>query len=74
MMAGNQGALSLDLANGSRVKDLISGLEIGYPAIGELIQKKKSSFRSIKKSRMKIRRFRMAMKSPCCRPSQVDAQ
>jgi len=41
MMAGNQGALSLDLANGSRVKDLISGLEIGYPAIGELIQKKK---------------------------------
>ena len=41
MMAGNQEALSLDLANGSRVKDLISGLEIGYPAIGELIQKKK---------------------------------
>jgi len=41
MMAGNQGALSLDLANGSRVKDLISGLENGYPAIGELIQKKK---------------------------------
>ena len=41
MMAGNQGALSLDLANGSRVKDLISGLEIGYPVIGELIQKKK---------------------------------
>ena len=41
MMAGNQGTLSLDLANGSRVKDLISGLEIGYPVIGELIQKKK---------------------------------
>lgn len=41
MMAGNQGALSLDLANGSRVKDLIGGLEAGYPAIGELIQKKK---------------------------------
>jgi molybdopterin synthase catalytic subunit len=41
MMAGNQGTLSLDLANGSRVKDLISGLETGYPAIGELIQKKK---------------------------------
>jgi molybdopterin synthase catalytic subunit/molybdopterin converting factor small subunit len=41
MMAGNQGTLSLDLANGSRVKDLISGLESGYPAIGELIQKKK---------------------------------
>lgn len=41
MMAGNQGTLSLDLANGSRVKDLIGGLEAGYPAIGELIQKKK---------------------------------
>ncbi len=41
MMAGNQGTLSLDLANGSRVKDLISGLESGYPAIRELIQKKK---------------------------------
>jgi molybdopterin synthase catalytic subunit len=41
MMAGNQGTLSLNLANGSRVKDLISGLESGYPAIGELIQKKK---------------------------------
>ncbi len=41
MMAGNQEALSLDLANGSRVKDLIGGLEAGYPAIGELIQKKK---------------------------------
>ena len=41
MMAGNQGALYLDLANGSRVKDLIGGLEAGYPAIGELIQKKK---------------------------------
>jgi molybdopterin synthase catalytic subunit/molybdopterin converting factor small subunit len=41
MMAGNQGTLSLDLANGSRVKDLISGLETGYPAIGALIQKKK---------------------------------
>jgi molybdopterin synthase catalytic subunit len=41
MMAGNQGTLSLDLANGSRVRDLIGGLEAGYPAIGELIQKKK---------------------------------
>jgi MoaE-MoaD fusion protein len=41
MMAGNQGTLSLDLAHGSRVKDLISGLVAGYPAIGELIQKKK---------------------------------
>ncbi len=41
MMAGNQGTLSLNLVNGSRVKDLISMLETGYPAIGELIQKKK---------------------------------
>jgi molybdopterin converting factor small subunit len=41
MMAGNQGTLSLNLINGSRVKDLISMLETGYPAIGELIQKKK---------------------------------
>ncbi len=41
MMAGNQGALSLNLINGSRVKDLISMLETGYPAIGELIQQKK---------------------------------
>ena len=41
MMAGNQGTLTLDLANGSRVRDLIGGLEAGYPAIGELIQKKK---------------------------------
>lgn len=41
MMAGNQGTLSLNLVNGSRVIDLISILETGYPAIGELIQKKK---------------------------------
>jgi len=41
MMAGNQGALSLNLVNGGRVKDLIGALEAGYPAIGELIQKKK---------------------------------
>jgi molybdopterin synthase catalytic subunit len=41
MMAGNQGTLSLNLINGSRVKDLINMLETGYPAIGELIQKKK---------------------------------
>ena len=41
MMAGNQGTLSLDLVKGSRVKDLIRGLEAGYPAIGDLIQKKK---------------------------------
>ena len=41
MLAGNQGVLSLDLVNGSRVKDLASQLKTGYPAIGELIQKKK---------------------------------
>jgi molybdopterin synthase catalytic subunit/molybdopterin converting factor small subunit len=41
MMAGNQGTLSLNLINGNRVKDLISMLETSYPAIGELIQKKK---------------------------------
>ena len=41
MLAGNQGTLSLNLVNGSRVKDLVSVLETGYPAIGELIQKKK---------------------------------
>ena len=41
MLAGNQGALSLNLVNGGRVKDLVGVLEAGYPAIGELIQKKK---------------------------------
>ena len=41
MLAGNQGTLSLNLVNGGRVKDLVGVLETGYPAIGELIQKKK---------------------------------
>ncbi len=41
VMAGNQGSLSMDLANGRQVKDLIGAIEIDYPAIGELIQKKK---------------------------------
>ena len=41
MLAGNQGTLSLNLANGRRVKDLVGVLETGYPDIGELIQKKK---------------------------------
>ena len=41
MLAGNQGTLSLSLVNGGRVKDLVGALEAGYPAIGELIQKKK---------------------------------
>jgi len=41
MMAGNQGSLSLNLTSGGQVKDLIGMIEAGYPAIGELIQKKK---------------------------------
>jgi len=41
MLAGNQETLSLNLVNGRRVKDLVGMLETGYPAIGELIQKKK---------------------------------
>jgi len=41
MLAGNQGALSLSLVDGGRVKDLVGVLEAAYPAIGELIQKKK---------------------------------
>ena len=41
MLAGNQETLSLNLVDGRRVKDLVGVLETGYPAIGELIQKKK---------------------------------
>jgi molybdopterin synthase catalytic subunit len=41
MMAGNQPALSLNVADGGRVKDVIGVIEADYPAIGELIQKKK---------------------------------
>jgi len=41
MMAGNRGSLSLDLANGRRVKDLVGAINSGYPAIGELLHKKK---------------------------------
>lgn len=40
-LAGNQGSLSLALANGRRVKDLVELLDAGYPQIGELIHKKK---------------------------------
>ena len=41
-MAGNQESLSLDRCTMERqVKDLIGLLDAGYPAIGELIQKKK---------------------------------
>lgn len=41
MMAGNQPALSLNVADGRQVKDVIGAIEAGYPHIGELIQKKK---------------------------------
>jgi MoaE-MoaD fusion protein len=40
-LAGNQGTLSLALTKGRRVKDLVQLLDSGYPAIGELIHKKK---------------------------------
>jgi len=41
MMAGNQATLSLDVADGRSVKDVIGAIEVGYPDIGALIQKKK---------------------------------
>lgn len=41
MMAGNQPALSLNVADGQPVKDVIGAIEASYPPIGELIQKKK---------------------------------
>jgi molybdopterin converting factor small subunit len=41
-LAGNQAFLSLALNNnGTQVKDLVGLLDAGYPAIGELIHKKK---------------------------------
>jgi len=40
-LAGNQESLSLALNNGTHVKDLIGLLDAGYPAIAELIHKKK---------------------------------
>lgn len=40
-LAGNQESLSLALNNGTQVKDLVGLLDAGYPAIGELIHKKK---------------------------------
>ena len=40
-LAGNQGSLSLALNNGKQVKDLVGLLDAGYPAIGELVHKKK---------------------------------
>src|SRR6187455_2349896 len=41
MLAGDQGSLSLNVANGRQVKDLVGAIETSHPAIGELIQKKK---------------------------------
>jgi MoaE-MoaD fusion protein len=41
MLAGNQGSLLLNVANGRQVKDLVGAIEASYPAIGELIQKRK---------------------------------
>jgi molybdopterin synthase catalytic subunit/molybdopterin converting factor small subunit len=40
-LAGNQSFLSLALANGQRVRDLVGLVNEGYPMIGELIHKKK---------------------------------
>lgn len=41
MLAGNQGFLSLNVASGRLVKDLVDAIEVSHPAIGELIHKKK---------------------------------
>lgn len=41
VLAGNQGSLSLNVANGRSVKDLVGAIEVSHPAIGELIHKKK---------------------------------
>ncbi len=41
MLAGNQSSLSLKMNDGRQVKDLVGLIETRYPAIGELIQKKK---------------------------------
>lgn len=41
MMAGNQPMLSLPVADGGQVKDLVGAIERNYPEIGELLQKKK---------------------------------
>ena len=40
-LAGNQESLSLALNYGAQVRDLVGLLDDGYPAIGELIHKKK---------------------------------
>ena len=41
MLAGNQSSLLLNMPDGRQVKDLVGLMETRYPAIGELIHKKK---------------------------------
>ena len=41
MLAWNQSSLSLNMPDGRQVKDLVGLMETRYPAIGELIHKKK---------------------------------
>ena len=41
MLAENQSSLSLNMPDGGQVKDLVGLMETRYPAIGELIHKKK---------------------------------
>jgi len=41
MLAGNHSSLSLNVPDGRHVKDLVGLIETRYPAIGELIHKKK---------------------------------
>jgi MoaE-MoaD fusion protein len=41
MLAGNQSSLSLNMPDGRQVKDMVGLMEARYPAIGELIHKKK---------------------------------
>lgn len=41
MLAANQHSLSLNVSDGRQVKDLVGLIETRYPAIGELIRKKK---------------------------------
>ena len=72
MMAGNQGSLSLDLVNGRRVKDLVGVLEAGYPAIGELIQKKKVLVSVNQEIAHEETKFRTATRLPCYLRLQVD--
>ena len=40
-LAGNQSSLSIEMAHGRSVRDLVGLLDAAYPQIGELIHKKK---------------------------------